>query len=63
MDVIPEIYALQKEYAQKMRDLVANDDEPESRHFNADVLLCDALETLGFNEMVAIFDSLERWYT
>jgi len=46
---------------QQMIDLKNNGDI-EVRHKTADALLCDLLNTLGFNDIVKEFNELDKWY-
>ena len=34
----------------------------EARHSLADKALCNALYNVGFKQLVAAFDALEKWY-
>ena len=37
-------------------------DDQEQNHVNADRILCDIIEKLGFNRLVEKFDSIGKWY-
>ena len=37
-------------------------DDPESAHIEADSILCQLLQSLGFSEVVDEFDKLRKWY-
>ena len=36
--------------------------DKEVEHVNADDLLCDLLEELGFEEVVEVYNKVEKWY-
>lgn len=50
-----------KEFKDKIQQL---DDETDVKdfHIEADKLMCEALEELGFSEGIEIFKRHERWY-
>ena len=35
----------------------------ESDHYEADLLLCDLLEKLGYAEVVEVYKELPKWYS
>lgn len=37
--------------------------EYDCRHVDADELLCEVLRSLGYNELVDLYESFEKWYT
>ena len=45
----------------QMKELVKNDDY-EIAHSRADDVLCDLLRTMGFNELVDVYDQVGKWY-
>jgi hypothetical protein len=53
---------LQKEYIEKMNQFLESDD-PESAHYNADRLLCELLEKIGYTELVKRYKSVPKWYS
>ena len=53
-----------EEFAQKMRKIQTElEDDNEAAHVNADELLCECLESLGYIEGVKIFKELGKWYS
>ena len=36
--------------------------EEETAHRQADIVLCDLLETLGYKEVVEAYDRIDKWY-
>jgi hypothetical protein len=36
--------------------------DKENQHSDADGLLCEVLRNLGYNEMVDVFESMDKWY-
>jgi hypothetical protein len=52
---------LQNEYVEKMQECV-NAYDPEAAHGDADKLLCELLEKLGYAEVVAKYKEVARWY-
>jgi len=36
--------------------------DPEAAHCQADALLCDLLTGLGYEQLVAIYHKVEKWY-
>lgn len=51
-----------EEFAAKMAE-IADDDNQENRHLAGDHLLCRLLIELGFDEGVAVFESMGKWYS
>lgn len=39
----------------------ANDD-PEVNHYKADVIICELLRSLGYDDVVDEWEAIERWY-
>ena len=37
--------------------------DPEMFHIKADQLLCEILTDLGYGDVVAIFNDMEKWYS
>lgn len=37
--------------------------DTEAVHLQADGILCDLLESMGCQEVVALFDQLNKWYS
>jgi len=50
-----------KYYTELMRSAASNHDT-EVAHGDADDLLCMLLKELGFDELVAIFEDMDKWY-
>ena len=50
-----------KKYVELMQANVGHYDE-EQAHSNADNLLCDLLRELGYGDVVAKYDEVEKWY-
>ena len=52
-----------EEFKEKMQAIAdRGDTDPEINHVDADRLLCEVLESLGFGDGVAIFHGIMRWY-
>jgi len=50
-----------EQFAEKMRK-IADGDDREARHIEADNLMCKVLDNLGFGKGVEIFQDMSRWY-
>lgn len=50
-----------KQFALRMKKIAADCDR-ESRHSNADDLMCNLLRDLGYGEGVETFDAMGKWY-
>ena len=51
------------DYLKEMRKLVEiSQDDPEEAHYLADEILCELLCELGYDEIVDIFDNINKWY-
>lgn len=35
---------------------------PESAHIDADMVLCELLKSLGYVEIVEVYESIGKWY-
>jgi hypothetical protein len=56
----------QKEFSDKIKaelEQLASLDDQETAHVNADNLLCQLLEHLGFKEVVEAYEKIDKWYT
>jgi len=55
---------LLKEYSGKMRELLKqeNHGNADTIHLDADDLLCELLDKLGYAEITEVFIKLEKWY-
>jgi len=45
----------------KIKEIIATKDE-ETGHQEADWLMCEILESLGYAEMVSEFNKMDKWY-
>jgi len=52
---------LKEKYLNKLKEKCSSGDI-EINHYNADDVLCELLESLGYNEIVTEFKKLEKWY-
>ncbi len=50
-----------EELCEQMRTL-QNSPDPEDAHGKADDILCEALKVFGCNELVELYEQIERWY-
>jgi len=50
------------EFARRMEAIAAGRG-PEENHGDADDLLCDVLDSLGYDDGVAIFKAMAKWYS
>lgn len=39
-----------------------NNDDPEHNHGEADRILCDLLDSLGYQEIVTAYNKITKWY-
>ena len=52
------------EFSEKMwRIKIRRDSTPEYDHIDADELMCELLENLGYREGVRYFKEMEKWYS
>ena len=51
-----------KEKFKNKMQAIADIRDTEGRHIEADELMCEALDDLGYGEGVEIFVSMEKWY-
>lgn len=50
-------------FAKLMREVPELDpSDVEAQHIRADWLLCQILETIGYEETVSAFNDLKKWY-
>lgn len=47
----------------KRLEEVINDDDTESAHGNADDILCELLEKLGYKDVVETYNKVSKWYS
>ncbi len=52
-----------EQFAERMKEIAADDDDPEMNHAIADGLMCETLEALGFGEGVETFNGMRKWYS
>lgn len=53
-----------EEFSEKMwRIKIRRDSTPEENHGDADRLMCELLESLGYREGVRYFKEMEKWYS
>lgn len=50
-----------EEFEREMREVFVGHD-PENEHEKADKLICNLLESLGYDDGVKVFKSATRWY-
>ena len=50
-----------KKYKDKMSE--TKDKDEESGHIEANGVLCDLLDELGYGEITEIFNDLDKWYS
>lgn len=50
-----------EELCEQMRTL-QNSSDPEDAHGKADDILCEALKCFGYNELVELYEQVEKWY-
>jgi len=46
----------------KLKELQTNGEEPEDNHLEADGILCELLETLGFKEVTSEYEEIYKRY-
>jgi hypothetical protein len=52
-----------EEWAKKIRQVGDEDcDDREEGHYQADMVLCEMLESLGYVKAVEAFRSIKKWY-
>lgn len=57
-----ELKRIEKEAIEQMFRVCFTDD-PEYTHIQADEILCDALSELGFDELVHLYETVDKWYS
>lgn len=45
-----------------LREL-ANSDDTETAHYDADDILCEILTALGYTEIVDAYNAIDKWYS
>ena len=48
-------------YNKRLQIEIKNDDT-EGAHVIADILLCELLKELGYEEVINIYDKIKKWY-
>lgn len=52
------------EFSEKMwRIKIRQGSAPDDKHIDADELMCELLESLGYREGVRYFKEMEKWYS
>ena len=51
-----------EELCEQMRTL-QNSSDTEDAHGKADDILCEALKVFGCNELVELYEQIEKWYS
>ncbi len=46
----------------KQRLMAGVDGDEEFQHIDADAALCDLLKGLGLNDVVELFNKIDKWY-
>ena len=50
-----------EEYKARMRECVENGDI-EAAHIDADDILCEVLTDLGYEDLIALYHDVRKWY-
>jgi hypothetical protein len=50
-----------KDFLTRMNELTEKGDT-EANHGQADAILCEVLDRLGYTELVVEYDKVEKWY-
>jgi hypothetical protein len=54
---------IKEEYVKKLEECRRKPKDPESKHINADRILCELLELLGCEDVVKAYDNIRpKWY-
>jgi hypothetical protein len=53
---------LVKLYVEKMQECVDENYDREMAHVNADNLLVELLDKLGYGEVTSLFEQVKKWY-
>lgn len=53
---------IEDKYIEKMKDIVDFGSDIESDHHNADYILCELLEELGYTKLVDLYYKVHKWY-
>lgn len=52
-----------QEFAERMRKIKEDEGgDIEADHANADALMCQALNELGYGEGISIYELMDKWY-
>lgn len=53
---------LNEKYLNRMKQWEFNDYDKEESHVEADCILCELLEELGYTELVKMYNNVPKWY-
>lgn len=59
--IISQLAELDNEYAKKLREICFTDDH-ETNHINADGLLIELLDKIGYSEVISAFCDVHKEY-
>ena len=45
-----------------LESIVNNNNDPEADHEEADTILCEFLSELGYDDIVNLFQQINKWY-
>ena len=51
-----------EEFLNKLKELSDDNEGIEINHINADIVLCNILKLLGYNDIVEQYDKVRKWY-
>ena len=51
-----------REYVERLQYLAFEGDDAEMNQREADDILCDILRSLGYDDIVAAYDEIYKWY-
>jgi len=51
-----------EEFKKRMSEINSHDNDEETDHKKADMLMCEVLESLGYGEGVEIFKNMPKYY-
>ena len=51
-----------EEAIQQLNALIGNKYDNEYNHIEADEILCKLLESLGYGDVVAVWEKIKKWY-
>lgn len=53
---------LNEKYLNMMKQWEFNDYDKEESHVEADYILCELLEELGYTQLVKMYNNVPKWY-